>query len=129
MLRIQQYLKTNYRYSESPPLSHFPLDAFLFDDGSGYCQQFSGAMALLLRMNGIPARVAAGFSSGTRDGANTFKLSDADAHSWVEVWFTGIGWVPFDPTPAAAPAVPGNEEIQPTSQLGTEGAAASSGEP
>ena len=71
----------------APPL---PLDAFLFEDRIGYCQQFSGAMALMLRMVGIPARVAAGFSPGSynRD-TGEYRVRDLDAHSWVEVYFTG----------------------------------------
>jgi hypothetical protein len=56
-------------------------------------------------MNGIPARVAAGFTPGNYDHvAKEYKVRDLDAHSWVEVWFNGIGWVPFDPTPSLAPA-------------------------
>jgi transglutaminase-like putative cysteine protease len=124
VLRIQEYLRSTYRYDERPPARKYPLQAFLFQDGIGYCQQFSGAMALLLRMNGIPARVAAGFASGTQDGRNTYAVRDTDAHSWVEVWFEGIGWVPFDPTPAAAPAVAGGATAEPTAQLGAEGASA-----
>jgi hypothetical protein len=55
-------------------------------------------MALMLRMLGIPARVAVGFTSGTlHDGK--WVVTDHEAHSWVEVWFAGHGWVPFDPTP------------------------------
>jgi hypothetical protein len=80
------------------------LRAFLLHDGVGYCQQFSGAMALMLRMMGIPARVASGFSPGTSTDSGTYVVRDFDAHSWVEVYFNDIGWVPFDPTPAAAPA-------------------------
>jgi protein-glutamine gamma-glutamyltransferase len=59
----------------------------------------------LLRMAGIPVRVAAGFSPGSynRDSGE-YRVRDLDAHSWVEVYFEGIGWVPFDPTPTAAPA-------------------------
>jgi transglutaminase-like putative cysteine protease len=102
---MENYLQRNYRYSERPPSAVLPLDAFLFEDKIGYCQQFSGAMALMLRLEGIPARVAAGFSPGSynRDSGE-YRVRDLDAHSWVEVWFNGIGWVPFDPTPAAAPA-------------------------
>jgi hypothetical protein len=82
-----------------------PLDAFLFRDRLGYCQQFSGAMALLLRMGGVPARVVSGFSPGTFDRERgEFVVRDLDAHSWVEVYFPRIGWVTFDPTPASAPA-------------------------
>ncbi|HEY6759856.1 MAG TPA: transglutaminase-like domain-containing protein [Baekduia sp.] len=93
------------RYTESPPPPGklAPLDAFLFRDHAGYCQHFAGATALLLRMAGVPARVVAGFSPGSRDGGDHI-LRDLDAHSWVEVYFPRIGWVTFDPTPADSPA-------------------------
>jgi hypothetical protein len=61
-------------------------------------------MALMLRYLGVPARVAVGFSSGVYDAKNGFwRVTDHDAHAWVEVWFRGYGWLPFDPTPAARP--------------------------
>ncbi len=102
---IERHLQTSYVYSERVPTRPLPLMGFLFEDERGYCQQFSGAMALMLRMSGIPARVAAGFSPGSfNKDTREYRVRDLDAHSWVEVWFTGIGWVPFDPTPAAAPA-------------------------
>ncbi|MEA2457575.1 MAG: protein-glutamine gamma-glutamyltransferase [Thermoleophilaceae bacterium] len=102
---VESYLQRGFQYSEHPPLRRYPLSSFLFDDRIGYCQQFSGAMALMLRMDGIPARVAAGFTPGAYDHvAKEYRVRDLDAHSWVEVWFTGIGWVPFDPTPSLAPA-------------------------
>jgi protein-glutamine gamma-glutamyltransferase len=103
---IEDHLRLNYAYSESPPPSDFPLASFLSEDRVGYCQQFSGAMALMLRMVGVPARVASGFSPGSPDldQDGLFQVEDFDAHSWVEVYFNGIGWVAFDPTPAASPA-------------------------
>jgi hypothetical protein len=61
-------------------------------------------MALMLRYLGVPARVAVGFSSGTYDAkSSVWRVTDHDAHAWVEVWFRGYGWLPFDPTPAARP--------------------------
>ena len=70
----------------------------------GYCQHFSGAMALLLRMGGIPARVAVGFAPGRSTARRgEYVVRDFDAHSWVEAYFPQLGWVTFDPTPAAAP--------------------------
>jgi protein-glutamine gamma-glutamyltransferase len=102
---IQSHLRTEYSYNERPPSQEFPLAAFLFEDGSGCCQQFSGAMALMLRLLEIPARVAAGFTPGSYNSdTKEYRVRDLDAHSWVEVWFDGIGWVPFDPTPSVAPA-------------------------
>ena len=101
----ERYLEREYDYAERVPERRDPLPSFLFRDKVGYCQHFSGAMALLLRMNGIPARIAAGFTPGTFDtNTGEYRVRDYDAHSWVEVWFQGIGWVPFDPTPIAAPA-------------------------
>ena len=104
--RIERYLKSDrFEYSERPPLRRNPLAAFLLEDRLGYCQQFSGAMALMLRMNGIPARVAAGFAPGALNKeSGEYRVRDLDAHSWVEVYFPQLGWVSFDPTPSAAPA-------------------------
>jgi transglutaminase-like putative cysteine protease len=101
---VLTYLREGFVYSETPPRASSTLDGFLFDAKSGYCQQFSGAMALLLRMGGVPARVATGFTSGSLDSkTREFVVRDLDAHSWVEVWYHNIGWVTFDPTPADAP--------------------------
>ncbi|HUA73298.1 MAG TPA: transglutaminase-like domain-containing protein [Solirubrobacteraceae bacterium] len=101
--RVDAFLHHGFSYYARPPRTTYPLVSFLLRERSGYCQQFSGAMALMLRMDGIPARVAAGFLPGPRDGAShSFQVTAADAHDWVEVHFAGIGWVPFDPTPARA---------------------------
>ncbi|MEP6813228.1 MAG: transglutaminaseTgpA domain-containing protein [Actinomycetota bacterium] len=81
-----------------------PLVDFVAQTRAGYCQHFAGAMALMLRYLGVPARVAVGFSSGTYNGAKgVWRVSDHDAHAWVEVWFRGYGWLPFDPTPSGRP--------------------------
>lgn len=102
---VQRYLARGFTYDQNPAISRYPLETFLFSSRQGYCQQFSGAMALLLRMGGIPARVAAGFTTGTYDaGAHRWVVTDTDAHAWVEAWFPRYGWVRFDPTPASAPA-------------------------
>jgi len=102
VVAIEAWLRTTggFTYDEQPPpaagapaLAHFVVES-----KRGYCQQFAGAMALMLRFLGIPARVAAGFTSGTyRDGVWT--VTDHNAHTWVEVWFPRWGWVSFDPTP------------------------------
>ena len=88
-------------YDETPPFSgeSAPLVGFL-ETRRGYCQHFAGAMALMLRYLGIPARVAAGFTSGTYDeDEEEWTVTDHNAHTWVEVYFPRFGWVPFDPTP------------------------------
>jgi transglutaminase-like putative cysteine protease len=78
-----------------------PLVGFVAQTRAGYCQYFAGAMALMLRYLGVPARVAVGFSSGTYDARRgVWTVTDHDAHAWVETWFDGYGWLPFDPTPA-----------------------------
>jgi transglutaminase-like putative cysteine protease len=89
-------------YNQHPPKTPAgvaPLDDFVARTRSGYCQHFAGAMALMLRYLGIPSRVAVGFASG-RYKNGEWIVSDRDAHMWVEVWFRGWGWVPFDPTPS-----------------------------
>jgi transglutaminase-like putative cysteine protease len=108
VLEVNRYLQQGFTYSERPapvPAGRAPLDGFLFDTKEGYCQHFSGAMALLLRMGGVPARVATGFSPGgysTRYKA--WIVRDTDAHAWVEAWYDSAGWVTYDPTPSTTPA-------------------------
>jgi hypothetical protein len=100
-LAIETWLRLSggFRYDERPPrVAGDPLAHFVLDQKRGYCQHFAGAMALMLRMLGIPARVAVGFTTGTREGGE-WIVSDTDAHAWVEAWFAGHGWLPFDPTP------------------------------
>jgi transglutaminase-like putative cysteine protease len=89
-----------FTYSEQPGSTPGlpPLVGFVIDTRTGYCQHFAGAMALMLRLLGIPARVAAGFVPG-HYANGTWTVSDHDAHTWVEVWFPRWGWLPFDPTP------------------------------
>ena len=92
-----------FAYDEQPPRAHGvpPLVQFVTQTKRGYCQHFAGAMALMLRYLGIPVRVAAGFTSGKYDGARkSWTVYDRDAHTWVEVWFRGYGWLAFDPTPS-----------------------------
>jgi transglutaminase-like putative cysteine protease len=92
-----------FTYDEQPPQTPGTpaLVGFVTKTRAGYCQHYAGAMALMLRYLGVPARVAAGFTSGqwNRD-RERWIVSDTDAHAWVEVWFPGYGWLPFDPTPS-----------------------------
>jgi transglutaminase-like putative cysteine protease len=118
---VKRYLSSGYTYNENPPLRRYPLLAFLFRDKIGYCQQFSGTMALLLRMGGVPARVSSGFTPGEKGTGGQWVVTDIDAHAWVEAWFPGYGWVRFDPTPKSAPARGGSSSlgiIKPTSRGG-----------
>ncbi len=108
-LRIEKYLRKNYAYSLRPPESDMssPYAEFLFDTKTGYCQHFAGAMAALLRFNGIPSRVAVGFAAGDRSVTGTYIVTRKDAHAWVEAYFPGVGWVSFDPTPGHTMPLPG----------------------
>jgi transglutaminase-like putative cysteine protease len=105
VVKLETWFRTNpqFVYEEKPPrwpAGVPPLVDFVTRTREGYCQQYAGAMALMLRYLGIPARVAAGFTSGSFDAEqNTWTVTDRNAHTWVEVWFRGYGWLPFDPTP------------------------------
>ena len=102
---LESWFRTggNFVYDQHPrraPAGRPPLVDFVKFTKAGYCQHFAGAMALMLRYLGVPARVAAGFSSGRyNQKSGEWSVTDHDAHEWVEVWFNGWGWVPFDPTP------------------------------
>ena len=77
-----------------------PLDNFLFNSKKGFCQDFSTAMNVMLRMLGIPSRQMSGFGLGAYDEkTREYTVNSLDAHSWVEVYFPGYGWIPFEPTP------------------------------
>jgi transglutaminase-like putative cysteine protease len=96
-------VRGGFRYTNHPAVfPAAPLVGFVAQTRAGYCQYFAGAMALMLRYLGVPARVAVGFSSGAYDARRgVWTVTDHDAHAWVEAWFRGYGWLPFDPTPAA----------------------------
>lgn len=92
-----------FTYEERPeqPLDATPpLVDFVLRTKEGYCQQYAGAMSVMLRLLGIPARVAVGFTSGEYDSRRKeWVVTDYNAHAWVEVYFPKFGWLPFDPTP------------------------------
>jgi transglutaminase-like putative cysteine protease len=102
LVTLEHWFRTTggFTYSLQPPPTPGlpPLVGFVLQTQTGYCQHFAGAMALMARMLGIPARVAAGFVSG-RFVNGEWQVTDRDAHTWVEAWFRGYGWLPFDPTP------------------------------
>jgi len=75
------------------------IEAFVTDERVGYCEQFAAAMALMARTQGIPARVAVGFLRPDRVGEDQYEYSGVDMHSWPELYFEGVGWLRFEPTP------------------------------
>ena len=107
VMALTTYLQHTYRYNlQLPPVpaGRDPVDWFLFDVKTGYCEQFATAETLMLRSLGIPARLATGYSTGDYDPVlDQSVVREHDAHAWVEVFFPHHGWVPVDPTPGAAP--------------------------
>ena len=100
-LAIQDhFLSGRFRYSLEVPAGHSgsAIDRFLFQNRVGYCEQFAGSYAVLARLMGLPTRVAVGFQPGADQGG-TFSVQDKDAHAWPEVYFEGVGWTAFEPTP------------------------------
>jgi transglutaminase-like putative cysteine protease len=104
ILAIQQYLR-NFRYDLHVQPGHGANDIlhFLTQTKAGYCEQFAGTMAVLLRALRIPTRVAVGFTPGRFDARDqAWHVSGGNAHAWVEVLFPGYGWLAFEPTPGRA---------------------------
>jgi transglutaminase-like putative cysteine protease len=105
---IQAYLRSsNFSYDVRPlPGNGYrALENFLLRDRRGYCEQFATAMAMMARVAGIPSRVSVGFLPGKRDG-DTWQVSIRDMHAWPELYFSGYGWVRFEPTPASVTGSP-----------------------
>jgi protein-glutamine gamma-glutamyltransferase len=107
---LETYLRLDYEYTTEllqEPVND-PVGHFLLVRRKGHCEYFASAMAIMLRTLGIPSRVATGFQSGTYNPISHWYLIRAsDAHSWVEAWIDGRGWVAFDPTPSAPAATGG----------------------
>ena len=98
---VGRWLGSNRDYSLDVPRSNGDVaDAFLFGTDRGYCVHFATAMAVLLRSLGVPARFATGYTPGERVTEGRVVVRGLDAHAWTEVYFPGVGWIPFDPTPA-----------------------------
>jgi len=99
---IERYLRTQFGYTlelpsepESDPVAHF-----LFERRKGHCEYFATSMTVMLRAAGIPSRMVNGFLTGEyNDVGASYIVRAQDAHTWVEVYFPGVGWVEFDPTP------------------------------
>ena len=100
----EAWMSNNVEYDLNAPLPDAGEDAvhdFLFDTRLGFCEQIASSLTIMLRTQGVPARLTAGYVSGTRDEiAGVFEVRASDAHAWVEVWFPETGWQSFDPTAA-----------------------------
>jgi len=124
-LAIEQHLRSPalFQYTLNPPHDSdptvWPVVYFLTTSHKGYCQYFASAMGSMLRSLGIPTRLVSGYGPGTtrtetgRSGDRTQEVTTSDAHSWVEAYFPGYGWIPFEPTP---PSSQGNYQPFPRGQ-------------
>ena len=105
--RVLAWFSTNaLTYTLAPPLlEDDPVDEFLFDARSGFCEHFSSAFVFMMRAAGVPARVVTGYQGGTVNRVDgTLVVRQSDAHAWAELWLPGRGWVRVDPTALAAPS-------------------------
>lgn len=97
---LQDWFRNEFDYSLEVQSGHgtSAIESFL-NDQVGYCEQFSATFAAMGRTLGIPTRVAVGFTQGLQNSEGWYRVLGRNAHAWPEVWFDGIGWVPFEPTP------------------------------
>jgi hypothetical protein len=101
---IERHMRTEIKYNEqiaAPPPDVDKVDYILFELKEAYCDYYASSMIVMLRSVGIPARLAVGFAQGDYDvERGVYHVVNADAHSWVEVYFPRYGWVEFEPTAA-----------------------------
>src|SRR5262249_51091395 len=114
-IALQNWFRDNFTYDLNVQRGHGvgAIEAFL-QQRKGYCEQFAGTFAAFARVLGIPARVAVGFTPGKVMGDGLYHVQGKHAHAWPEVYFSGIGWVPFEPTPTrGAPGAEAYTGVQP----------------
>lgn len=134
---IEEYLRSHITYNENvlmPPKDQDVVDYVLFDNPQGYCEYYATSMVVMLRALGIPARLVAGYYPGAPDPEQGgYLYREKNAHAWVEVFFPGYGWIPFEPTASRpdlaygdqldqsgqATATPPTEGTPPAEQQGT----------
>ena len=134
---IQQYFLNSARfaYSTNADAPRFDTDNALerfLRSGRGFCEQYASAMAAMVRFLALPARVAVGFTPGTKTDSGAYLVTTSDAHAWPEVWFAGAGWIRFEPTPrSGVTSVPAYAQPQTGSTIPGEGvdSAAPTGSP
>jgi TgpA N-terminal domain/Transglutaminase-like superfamily len=108
---LQNWFLSDFSYSLKPglPTTANWLLTFLTSDQKGFCSQFAQAFAVLARLIGIPSRIAIGYTGGApvhKPGSTTWQVTTADAHAWPELYFTGEGWLRFEPTPSGSKGQP-----------------------
>ncbi|MEM8618390.1 MAG: DUF3488 and transglutaminase-like domain-containing protein [Actinomycetota bacterium] len=115
--RLQDWFQSEFDYSLEVQAGHDgdAIESFL-RERVGYCEQFSGTYAAMMRSLGIPARVAVGFTPGLLQPDGSYSVLGRNAHAWPEVWFDDLGWVAFEPTPGRGAPGAENYTGQPVQQ-------------
>jgi MYXO-CTERM domain-containing protein len=112
-LAIEAWLEANREYSLDVDRPDGDVaDSFLFEMDRGYCVYYATTMAVMLRAEGVPARMVTGYTTGQEVDDGRYVVRGLDAHAWVEVYFPEAGWVAFDPTPAGPRRVAEQERIE-----------------
>lgn len=117
VVALEAWLRRNIRYNENipaPPPGRDGVVYVLFDIRQGYCDYYASAMAVMARALGIPARVVSGYAQGEWMPDGRYRVRQRDAHTWVEVYFPGFGWVEFEPTAAQPPILRPQRPLSPT---------------
>jgi transglutaminase-like putative cysteine protease len=109
MIALQDWLRGGFDYDATVPASdgYAAIEMFL-ETRSGFSEQFASTFAMMARTLGIPSRVAVGFTPGQLNADGSYRVTGKNAHVWPEIWFDGIGWIPFEPTPQRG--IPGAEK-------------------
>lgn len=98
---FETYLRNNYNYTLNTsvvPHDHEFIDYFLFEEKAGYCTYYATAMAIFLRLEGIPSRYVEGYIAHESSGDNVYEVRENNAHAWVEAYIEPVGWITFEPT-------------------------------
>lgn len=117
-IAIRDYLRATITYNDqidAAPEGVDPIHYILFERREGYCNYYASAMAMMLRLQGVPARVVVGYAQGEwNEEGSAYRVRASDAHTWVEAYFPGYGWIQFEPTaslpPLDRPEAPNSEE-------------------
>jgi len=121
---IETYLRQTIVYDETvsaPPEGADIVDYVLFERQRGYCEYYASAMAVMLRSVGVPARVVTGYYPGDWDGTQGgYLYLQKNAHAWVEAFFPGYGWIPFEPTASRSLMEQGAVSTEATDPAATE---------
>jgi transglutaminase-like putative cysteine protease len=100
VMRLQEYLRSHYRYSLSFSPQGEPLNDFILHHRAAHCQYFASAIVMMARAIGVPARYVGGFYAHEPYADGELVVRQRDAHAWAECWLDGTGWITVDATPA-----------------------------